>query len=65
MAGKKPRRYESNPEREVDEPALSVVEPLNDRFAAAADYYDYRLLKKSSNYDGDVTHKLHKMARKI
>lgn len=41
------------------------MEPVNYSLAAAVDYQNYCLLKKSSCYEEDVTHDLHKMAKKI
>lgn len=41
------------------------MEPVNDQFAAAVVYQNYRGLKKPSRCDVDVTHELHKMANKI
>lgn len=64
-AGSKLRQYTLKPERELDVIGLKVVETINDRFVAAVDYRNYRLLKKWPRYEDDVTHKLHKMAKNI
>lgn len=63
--GNQSRPYKSKPGREPDVPGLRVVEPVNERFAAAFDYRNYRFFKKSSCYDHDIAHELHKMAKKI
>lgn len=61
----KTRWYELKPERAIDIPGLREVEAVNNRFASAADYRSYYLLKKLSHLDDDVVHELHKMAKKI
>lgn len=48
--------------KELHVPGLRVIEPVNDFFVAAVDYYYHRLRKKSSCNDDDVAHKLHKVA---
>lgn len=47
-AGSRTRRYKSKPEKDLDVLGLRVIEPINYRLAAAVDYSNYRLLKKSS-----------------
>lgn len=54
--------YKSNPERDLDIPGLRVVELYKDLLAAAFNYPNYHLLKKSSCYHDGVTHELHRVA---
>lgn len=42
-----------------------VGQPVNDRIGAAADYQNYRFLKKLDCFDEYVAHELHKMAKMI
>lgn len=46
-------------------PNLRVIEPANDRFAAAVEHLNYHVLEKLSCYNHDVTHELHNTAKKI
>lgn len=45
-------------------PGLVVFQPVNELFADAVDYLNFRLIKKSSRYDKYSTNKLDKMTRK-
>lgn len=50
--------------KELDVSGRRVIEPVNDRFTAVVDYWNYCLMKKSFCYDDDVAHELHKMVKK-
>lgn len=54
MSGTKLRLYKAKAESQPDVPDLKVAVPVNDRFRAAVDYPNYRLLKKSYGYEDDV-----------
>lgn len=51
MVGSKSGRYTLKPAEELCIPILKVTEHVNDLFAAAVDYQNYRLLKKSSLFE--------------
>lgn len=63
--GTRTRWYKSKPKRDVDEPGVMVIEPVNDHFFGAFEYRNNPLLKNSSRYDNDVAHELHSMAKNI
>lgn len=51
--------------KDLDNPGLKIIKPVNDRLAAAADYQYYRLMKKMSQYDNDGAQELHMIPEKI
>lgn len=65
MAGSNLRRYNTKPGRKLDLCGLYVIDPVNNRFAAAVDHINYGLLNKSSRYDDNVANELYKMTTKV
>lgn len=59
------RKYEARPERKLDVHCLSLVEPVNDQFAAAVDYHNDQPFKEASRWDDDAAHELYEIAKKI
>lgn len=51
--------------RKLDAPGIRVAQPIDDRFTAAVNYQNYRLLNKASRDDDDISQALHKVAKKI
>lgn len=52
------------PEREMDSPGCSMIDPVNEIFAATPHYQNYRFLEESSVMK-KRSHYFHKRAKKI
>lgn len=63
--GNKSRQCKSNPERELDVPGLTVIEPVKVGFTAAVDFRHSCLLKKLYRHDDGFAQELQKREKEI
>lgn len=64
-AGNKSRLYKSRPGRNQDVTDHWEIKPVKDCSATAVSYLNYGLLNKSSGYDDDASHDLHRMVNRL
>lgn len=65
VAGRTSRQNTPKTTEKLAAPRIKILKPVNDHFAVAVDYWNYRILKKSSQYDASIAHKLQKKSKNI